>query len=134
MSWSSELLLASRLVVPMLLAQNTYRGAHWSTEPLSAHRDKELRMVVLWTMSAVGLLVVAPVVVLLASYVIRPARECLRYADDILEHGVGVTVALEPVPALITTAEIVEAVTLNAVAYLGALRSLVAASAPPAPQ
>ncbi|MGI9157732.1 MAG: hypothetical protein ACR2FG_14060 [Marmoricola sp.] len=90
-------------------------------------------MVVLWTMSAAGLLVVAPVVVLLASYVIRPARECMRYADDILEHGVGITVALEPVPALITTAEIVEAVTSSAVAYLGALRSLVAASAAPPP-
>ncbi len=90
-------------------------------------------MVVLWMMSAVGLLVVAPVVVLLASYVIRPARECERYADDILEHGVGITVALEPVPALITTAEIVKAVTSSAVAYLGALRSLVAASAGPPP-
>jgi len=91
-------------------------------------------MIVLWTMSASGLVVVAPVVVLLASYVIRPARECIRYADDILEHGVGITVALEPVPALITTREIVEDVTSNAVAYVGALRGLVAASAPaPAP-
>ncbi len=90
-------------------------------------------MAVLWTMSAIGLLVVAPVVVLLASYVIRPARESARYAEDILEHGVGITVALEPVPALITTAEIVEAVTSNAVAYVGALRDLVAASAAPPP-
>lgn len=91
-------------------------------------------MVVLWTMSAVGVLVVAPVVVLLASYVIRPARECMRYADDILEHGVGITVALEPVPALITTGELVGGVTSNAVAYVGALRSLVAASAPAPPR
>ena len=45
-------------------------------------------MVVLWVMSAVGLLVVAPVVVALASYVIRPALESARYADDILVHGV----------------------------------------------
>lgn len=91
-------------------------------------------MVVLWAMSAVGLLVVAPVVVLLASYVIRPARECVRYADDILEHGVCITVALEPVPALITTGELVAGVTSNAVAYVGALRSLVAASSRPPPQ
>ncbi len=83
-------------------------------------------MVVLWTMSALGLLVVAPLVVLLASYVIRPARECMRYADDILEHGVGITVALEPVPALVTTRELVGTVTTNAVGYLGALRRLVA--------
>ena len=43
-------------------------------------------MVVLWVMSALGLFVVAPLVVALASYVIRPARECARYADDILVH------------------------------------------------
>ncbi len=88
-------------------------------------------MAVLWTMSAIGLLVVAPVVVLLATYVIRPALESARYADDILEHGVGITVALEPVPALITTGQIVEEVTSNAVAYVGALRRLVAESSSP---
>lgn len=90
-------------------------------------------MALLWTMSAIGLLIVAPVVVLLASYVIRPARESARYAEDILEHGVGISVALAPVPALITTAELVEAVTSNAVAYVGALRDLVAASGPTTP-
>ncbi|MGI8948442.1 MAG: hypothetical protein ACR2FV_10810 [Ornithinimicrobium sp.] len=90
-------------------------------------------MAVLWTMSAIGLLVIAPVVVLLASYVIRPARESARYAEDILEHGVGISLALAPVPALITTSEIVEVVTSNAVAYVAALRDLVAASAPTTP-
>ncbi len=85
-------------------------------------------MVVLWVMSAVGLLVVAPLVVVLASYVIRPALECARYADDILEHGVGITAAVEPVPALVTTRELVAAVTENAVAYVGALRRLAANS------
>ncbi|MFP5219798.1 MAG: hypothetical protein ACLGIG_08685 [Actinomycetes bacterium] len=84
-------------------------------------------MVVLWVMSILGLVVVAPVVVALASYVIRPARECARYADDILEHGVGITAALEPVPALLTTRELVAEVTDNAVAYVDALRRLVAA-------
>ncbi len=83
-------------------------------------------MVVLWVMSAIGLFVVAPVVILLASYVIRPARECVRYADDILEHGVGITAALEPVPALVTTRELVGDVTRKAVGYVGALRRLVA--------
>ncbi len=85
-------------------------------------------MVVLWVMSAIGLLVVAPLVVVLASYVIRPGRECARYADDILEHGVGITKALEPVPALVTTREIVADVKHNAVVYVGALRRLVASS------
>ncbi len=81
-------------------------------------------MVVLWVMSALGLLVVAPLVVALASYVIRPALESARYADDILEHGVGIAAALEPVPALVTTRELVGVVTANAVGYVGALRTL----------
>jgi hypothetical protein len=88
----------------------------------------EPRMVVLWVMSAIGLLVVAPVVVALASYVIRPALEAARYADDILEHGVGITAAVEPVPALLTTRELVAEVTENAVAYVTALRRLVGQS------
>lgn len=81
-------------------------------------------MVVLWVMSAVGLLVVAPVVVVLAGQVVRPAQECQRYADDILAHGVGITAALEPVPELSTTRELVREVTGRAVAYVGALRRL----------
>ncbi len=85
-------------------------------------------MVVLWVMSAVGLLVVAPLVVGLATYVIRPALECARYADDILEHGLGIAAAVEPVPALVNTRELVAEVTTNAVAYVGALRRLVAKS------
>lgn len=85
-------------------------------------------MVILWIASAVGLLVIAPVVVLLATAVIRPALESARYADDILEHGVGITVAVEPVPALVTTREIVGEVSDNAIAYVGALRRLVSSS------
>lgn len=81
-------------------------------------------MVVLWVMSTVGLLVVAPLVVLLASYVIRPALECARYADDVLEHGLGITAAVEPVPALQVTRERTAEVTRSAVAYVGALRRL----------
>ncbi|MEO5851104.1 MAG: hypothetical protein ABIQ15_01200 [Nocardioides sp.] len=83
-------------------------------------------MVVLWVASGVGLLVVAPLVILLATQVIRPALECARYADDILAHGVGITVTLEPVPELLVTRERVGEVTQNAVAYVGALRRLVA--------
>ncbi|MGI8533225.1 MAG: hypothetical protein ACR2KN_09485 [Geodermatophilaceae bacterium] len=82
-------------------------------------------MVILWIMSAVGLLVVAPVVVLLASRVIRPALESARYADDILVHGVGIATNLGPVPALIATRESVTGVRNNAVAYVTALRRLV---------
>ncbi len=85
-------------------------------------------MVVLWVMSAVGLLVVAPLVVALAGYVIRPALECVRYADDILEHGVGITAAVEPVPALVETRRLVAEVTENAGGYVSALRRLVGSS------
>ncbi len=81
-------------------------------------------MVILWIASAVGLFVVAPLVVVLAGRVIRPALECARYADDILEHGVGITAALDPVPALVTTRELVSEVTQNAVAYVGALERI----------
>jgi hypothetical protein len=76
---------------------------------------------VLWTMTALGLLVVAPLVVVLAGRVIRPALECARYADDILEHGVGVTRALDPVPALVTTRGLVEEVAGGASQYVSAL-------------
>jgi hypothetical protein len=83
-------------------------------------------MVVLWVMAGLGLLVVAPLVVALASYVIRPALECARYADDILEHGIGITAAVEPVPALLTTRQLTAEVAENAVGYVGALRRLAA--------
>lgn len=83
-------------------------------------------MAVLWVMSVIGLFGMAPVVVVLANYVIRPALESARYADDILEHGVGITAAVEPVPALVTTRRLAAEVTENAVAYVGALRRLVA--------
>ncbi len=82
-------------------------------------------MVILWIMSAVGLLVVAPLVVVLAHRVIRLALECARYADDILEHGVGISVNVAPVPALVTTRSLVAEVTSHAVGYVGALRRLV---------
>lgn len=85
-------------------------------------------MVVLWIASAVGLLVVAPLVIVLANQVIRPALESACYADDILDHGVGITIALEPVPALVTTRELIGEVTANAVGYVTALRRLVAVS------
>jgi len=82
-------------------------------------------MLIMWILSAVGLLVVAPLVVVLATRVIRPALECARYADDILEHGVGITTNLVPVPALATTRALVAEVKGNAVAYVSALERLV---------
>lgn len=85
-------------------------------------------MAVLWTMSALGLLVVAPLVVVLAQRIIRPALECARYADDILVHGVGITRALDPVPALVTSRALVGEVADGAADYVAALRHLAAPS------
>lgn len=78
-----------------------------------------------WVVNAVVLFVVVPVVVLLANRVIRAGLEIDRYAEDILEHGVGLAANLEPVPALGETRELVEVATGHAVAYVTALRQIV---------
>ena len=82
-------------------------------------------MIIWWLANAVALLVVVPVVILLANRVVRPAVEIQRYADDILEHGVGLTVNLEPVPALLDTQSLVGEITGHAVRYVTALRPIV---------
>jgi hypothetical protein len=82
-------------------------------------------MVLWWLANVVGLLVVIPLVIILAQRVIRLARECARYADDILEHGVGLAGNLDPVPALVDTRAGVKDVTGNAVRYVTALTNLV---------
>lgn len=82
-------------------------------------------MILWWIANVLALLVVVPVVVLLANRVVRPAVEIQRYADDILEHGVGLTQNLEPVPALLDTRVLVAEVTANAVRYVTALTPIV---------
>lgn len=78
-------------------------------------------MVLWWIANIVALIVVVPLVVLLANRVIGPAREIRRYADDILVHGVGLAGALDPVPALATTAELIGKGVGAAGGYVGAL-------------
>lgn len=62
--------------------------------------------------SVVGLvvlyLVVAPLVVFLAQQLLSQIKEVGRYADDVLEHGVGITANLDPVPALLDTRDLVK--------------------------
>ncbi len=82
-------------------------------------------MVLWWIVNAVVLLVVVPLVIFLANRVIRPGLEINAYADDILEHGVLLSKALEPVPALVTTRDEVQNITGSAVRYVTALRRLV---------
>lgn len=78
-------------------------------------------MLLWWIANFVALLAVVPLVVLLANRVIRPAVEISKYSDDILEHGVMLTVNLEPVPVLAETAELVQGITGEAVRYVTAL-------------
>ncbi len=85
-------------------------------------------MALWWIANAVGLLVVIPLVIFLADKVIRFARECARYADDILVHGVGLAGNLDPVPALVDTRQNVGEVTANAVRYVTALRRMTGSS------
>lgn len=73
-----------------------------------------------WIANAALLLAVVPVVVLLANRVMRPATEIKRYAEDILEHGVGLTVNLEPLPAVADTRGLVAATRGLAERYIGA--------------
>ena len=82
-------------------------------------------MVLWWIANALALLVIVPIVILLANRVVRPGVEIQRYADDILEHGVRLTVNLEPVPALLDTRALVGEVTANAVRYVSALAPIV---------
>ncbi len=83
-------------------------------------------MVGWWIVNAAVLVVVVPVVVLLANRVIRAGLEINRYAEDILEHGVGIAANLEPVPALVETRDLVATATGHAVAYVTALRRMLA--------
>ncbi len=73
-----------------------------------------------WIGNAVLLFAVVPAVLLLANRVLRPAIEIQRYADDILEHGVGLTENLEPVPAIAETRDLVSSARTLAVGYVGA--------------
>lgn len=62
-----------------------------------------------WVGNVVLLAVVIPLVVLLANRVLRPVLEIRAYADDVLEHGVGLTGTLDAVPKLVQTRELTRA-------------------------
>jgi hypothetical protein len=77
-----------------------------------------------WLGVAVLFLVVIPVVLILAQRLLRKVIEIKRYADDVLEHGVGVTANLEPVPALVETRSLVKSVGEGLAAYFGAVERM----------
>jgi hypothetical protein len=63
-----------------------------------------------WLAIVVLFVAVIPILLLLATRLLNHALEIRRYADDILEHGVGITANLEPVPALLDTQRLVKSV------------------------
>lgn len=77
-----------------------------------------------WIANALLLLVVAPLILLLANRVLRPAVEIERYAEDILEHGVLLSANLDPLPAVADTRDLVSAAKGLAVGYVGAVGPL----------
>lgn len=64
-------------------------------------------MELLWVASAVLLLVVAPVVIVLLTRLVRQVSKINRQADDVLEHAGGIATQLEAVPKLSRTKELV---------------------------
>lgn len=70
-----------------------------------------------WLAIVVLFTVVIPIILLLATRLLNHTLEIRRYADDILEHGVGITTNLEPVPALLDTQRLVKSVGDGLLAY-----------------
>ena len=77
-----------------------------------------------WLGNLVLLFVVVPVVLLLLNRLLRQIMEINAYANDILEHGVGITSALDGVPKLLRTRELAGTASQSAGRYVGALRGL----------
>lgn len=74
-----------------------------------------------WIAIVALFVVVIPVVVLLAHRLYTHVREIKEYADDVLEHGVGITANLEPVPALLQTRDLVKNVRAGLADYARAV-------------
>lgn len=70
------------------------------------------------------ILVVAPVCILFLNKVMRPIFEIKAYADDILEHGVGITQQLDSVPKLVRTRELAASARQSVGRYGAALQRL----------
>ena len=75
-----------------------------------------------WIGNLVLLFVVVPVVLLLLNRLLRQIMEINAYANDILEHGVAITSALDAVPKLVRTRELAGTAHRAAGRYVGALQ------------
>jgi hypothetical protein len=78
-------------------------------------------VVLWWIGNIIFLLVVIPVVLLFLNRVLRPTMEINAYANDILDHGVKLTGALDAVPKLAQTRQLTATARQNAERYIGAL-------------
>lgn len=82
-------------------------------------------MLLWWIGNLVLLFVVVPVVLLLLNRLLRQIMEIDAYANDILEHGVGITAALDSVPKLVRTRELAGTAQNAASRYVGALQRII---------
>ncbi|MCW2719334.1 MAG: hypothetical protein QOG20_5756 [Pseudonocardiales bacterium] len=85
-------------------------------------------MVLWWIGNAVLLFVVLPVVIALLNRVLSAVERIRAAADDILTHGVELTVELNDVPALLATTDAtVKQVAVGATRYAGSVAALLPA-------
>ncbi len=81
-------------------------------------------MLLWWIGNILFIFVVIPVVLLFLNRVLRPVMEINTYANDILEHGVALTGALDAVPKLAETRQLTGTARQHAERYVGALQRL----------
>ncbi|MDP9442053.1 MAG: hypothetical protein M3P34_07750 [Actinomycetota bacterium] len=74
-------------------------------------------MVLWWIGNILLIAVILPVVIILLNKLLRPAKEIEAYANDILDHGVKLTGALDAVPKLYQTADLVGTARRNVERY-----------------
>jgi hypothetical protein len=85
-------------------------------------------MVLWWIGNAVLLFVVLPVVIALLNRLLAGVERIRAAADDILVHGVELTVELENVPALLATTDAtVDQIAVGATRYAGSVAALLPA-------
>jgi len=77
-----------------------------------------------WIGNIILIAVVAPVCLFFLNKVLRPAKEIKAYADDILEHGVGITSELDAVPKLVRMKELTGTARQGVSRYGAALQRL----------
>jgi hypothetical protein len=81
-------------------------------------------MVLWWIGNILLIAVVAPTCLFFLNRVLRPIYEIRAYADDILDHGVKLSAALDAVPKLLRTRELTSAARQGVGRYGGALQRI----------